>query len=74
MHGKVVPDTCLLLELTLVQDAASNLYEYICPNIYDVYAIGSQECERSIPSSVFNASKEKWTATVTELLGDRYGS
>lgn len=39
---------------------------------YDVYAIGSQECERSIAASFFVASKAEWEASVASSLGPNY--
>jgi hypothetical protein len=36
---------------------------------FDVYAIGTQECERSIAKSFVYASKARWVARLQEFLG-----
>ena len=38
----------------------------------DVFAIGTQEAERSIQASVFNVSKARWMAQLEAALGAGY--
>eukprot|EP00164_Ancoracysta_twista_P007400 GFYU01010499.1.p1 GENE.GFYU01010499.1~~GFYU01010499.1.p1 ORF type:complete len:390 (+),score=76.79 GFYU01010499.1:260-1429(+) len=44
--------------------------EFIAPRDYDVVAIGSEECERSIEKSLLIRSKDRWEAKLKERLGD----
>lgn len=37
---------------------------------HDIYVIGTQECMRSIATSVFAPSKAKWESALQEYLGD----
>ncbi|RYG50620.1 hypothetical protein EON67_04935, partial [archaeon] len=39
---------------------------------YHVYAVGTQECERTISQSVVFSSKERWERSVTSHLGSTY--
>lgn len=39
---------------------------------YELYAIGTQEAERSIPQSMLLPSKAKWEARLQEAFGPRY--
>lgn len=49
-----------------------DLSELVPRDRYHVVVIGSCECERSIAASAVITSKEKWEATLTELLGPNY--
>lgn len=50
----------------------ANLSDFIPPNAYDIYAIGTEECEATIEASILFASKERWVARLVELLGSNY--
>ncbi|KAG8459623.1 hypothetical protein KFE25_000979 [Diacronema lutheri] len=39
---------------------------------YDLFAIGSQEAERSIEASILNSSKARWEAAIEATLGAEY--
>jgi phosphatidylinositol-bisphosphatase len=39
---------------------------------HDIYAIGTQECQRSIATSVIVPSKAKWEALLKSYLGDKF--
>ena len=41
-------------------------------NMYHLYVIGTEECERSIAQSAINPSKKAWEAYLTEALGENY--
>lgn len=49
----------------------SNLADWVLPE-QDVYAIGTEECERSIEASVVFSSKARWTRCLADLLGEGY--
>ena len=36
---------------------------------HHIIAIGTQECQRSIPASVFISSKQKWEKMIAEAIG-----
>jgi phosphatidylinositol-bisphosphatase len=57
MHGKEPPPT--LPELLQHRPAVQ----------YDLFAIGSQEAERSIEASMLNSSKARWEGTLGKTLG-----
>lgn len=42
------------------------------PNKFHIYAIGSEECERSIAQSAVNPSKKNWESYISEALGPNY--
>lgn len=48
-----------------------NLIDFIQPG-YDIYAIGTEECENSIESSFIFTSKQKWCNSIQSVLGDAY--
>lgn len=48
-----------------------NLYDFIQPD-YDLYIIGTQECENTIEQSILFNSKVKWCTILTTLLGHDY--
>ena len=50
----------------------SNLEEFIPPNAFDIYVLGTEECEASIEASMIFSSKARWVKRLTELLGDGY--
>ncbi|KAL0490618.1 phosphatidylinositol phosphatase [Acrasis kona] len=39
---------------------------------HHMYVFGTQECERSIGASMLNPSKQKWEATLIEVMGSKY--
>ena len=39
---------------------------------HDIYAIGTEECMKSIFSSAFGASKHEWVKLLKETLGSTY--
>jgi hypothetical protein len=41
-------------------------------NMFHVYVIGTEECERSIAQSAVNTSKKSWEGYLTEVLGPMY--
>lgn len=45
---------------------------FVVRNVHHIYAIGTQECERSIKASLLNTSKKLWESKVTEAVGDQY--
>jgi hypothetical protein len=54
------------------REAPWSLSPFIVPGSHDIYAIGTQECERSIEKSITNSSKAKWEARLAAAFGDRY--
>ncbi len=40
--------------------------------IHDIYVIATQECVRSIASSLFMPSKNEWELLVQKMLGPNY--
>jgi endonuclease/exonuclease/phosphatase family metal-dependent hydrolase len=52
--------------------APENLSDFIPPGEFDVYCIGTEECENTIEMSMFFPSKSKWVAQLKELLGPEY--
>jgi len=59
MHGKEAPEL-----LTPWLPAT--------PDVFDIYAIGTQEAERSIQQSLINPSKAKWEAKLKAALGPSF--
>lgn len=57
MHGKLGP---------------SDLSSMLPSNKCHIYAIGTEECERTITQSMIFTSKEKWEAQVQAALGPQY--
>eukprot|EP01006_Ploeotia_vitrea_P051446 TRINITY_DN67561_c7_g1_i1.p1 TRINITY_DN67561_c7_g1~~TRINITY_DN67561_c7_g1_i1.p1 ORF type:complete len:989 (+),score=558.98 TRINITY_DN67561_c7_g1_i1:3-2969(+) len=57
LHGKPPPD---------------DLSTFIPPDKFDMYVLGTEECENSIQKSFVFNSKDKWVRTLLELLGDSY--
>ncbi|KAF0971710.1 hypothetical protein FDP41_009933 [Naegleria fowleri] len=59
-----------------MQGLSSPNEEYISSfvpiNKYHIYCFGTQECERSIGTSVIIDSKAKWEKTLTNVMGDSY--
>eukprot|EP00939_MAST-03C_sp_MAST-3C-sp1_P001722 g1722.t1 len=50
-----------------------NLGESLIPcNKYHIYAVGTQECERSILASAIRTSKKKWESALSDTLGESY--
>lgn len=50
----------------------SELERFIPTGVFDLYVIGSEECENSIQKSLLFSSKAKWVAALREVLGDAY--
>jgi Endonuclease/Exonuclease/phosphatase family 2/RhoGAP domain len=48
------------------------LDDFIPPNKHDIYAIGAQECERSIAKSVVIKSKGQWEQRLIDHLGEDF--
>lgn len=48
------------------------LEKFIPSDTFDIYVIGTEECEQSIGMAVLFSSKAKWTAALTELMGPNY--
>ena len=58
LHGKKWPE---------------KLGESVIPcNKYHIYAVGTQECERSILASAIRTSKKKWETALSDTLGENY--
>ncbi|KAG2375132.1 hypothetical protein C9374_010136 [Naegleria lovaniensis] len=59
-----------------MQGLSSPNEEYISSfvpiNKYHIYCFGTQECERSIGTSVIIDSKAKWEKTLNNVMGDSY--
>lgn len=49
----------------------SNLGDWIPPRVYDIYAIGVQECNYT-PRSGYSSCEEDWVVTVQNHLGEGY--
>ena len=71
-------ETCKLRILAITwnmnaKKPPSDLSSLLRPDIkHDIYAIGSEECLKSIFSSAFGASKKKWVEMLQENLGETY--
>ena len=50
----------------------SALYPFIIPDTHHIYAVATQECERSIEASFLNKSKSKWESVLKRALGPTY--
>jgi len=50
----------------------ANLDAFIPPGEFDLYVIGTEECEASIEASIIFSSKAKWVAALVALLGEGY--
>ncbi|EFC50310.1 predicted protein [Naegleria gruberi] len=48
------------------------LLSFIPTNNYHIYCFATQECERSIGTSVIIESKAKWEKTLNSIMGDSY--
>ena len=58
MHGEKEPDS---------------LADLLRPDIHhDLYAVGTEECMRSIAKSTFAPNKLEWVNKLQETLGDKY--
>eukprot|EP01059_Diplonema_ambulator_P025551 TRINITY_DN42622_c0_g1_i1.p1 TRINITY_DN42622_c0_g1~~TRINITY_DN42622_c0_g1_i1.p1 ORF type:complete len:372 (+),score=43.79 TRINITY_DN42622_c0_g1_i1:64-1116(+) len=53
-------------------DAPDDLQKFITPNTHHIYAIGSQECLRSIQKSFIISNKKTWEEAIQATLGPRY--
>eukprot|EP00762_Andalucia_godoyi_P000396 ANDGO_03152.mRNA.1 Polyphosphatidylinositol phosphatase INP53 len=49
-----------------------SLSPFVVPGEHDIYAIGTQECERSIEKSFTNESKEVWERKLLDTFGNGY--
>lgn len=54
------------------QDGADDLSDFIPRYKYDLYAIGTEECGKSIAQSVAMPSKAKWVKKLTAHMGPEY--
>lgn len=56
----------------LLQPTSDDLTPLLPPNRYHIYAIGTQECERPIASSMIFPSKERWEKQLSASFGASY--
>jgi len=64
--------TCTWNMFGLPPPPLSELEKFIPPDTFDIYVIGTEECENSIAMSFLFSSKAKWVAALTELMGNSY--
>lgn len=48
------------------------LEKFIPVETFDIYVIGTEECEQSISMAILFSSKAKWTAALTDLMGPHF--
>lgn len=69
-------ETLRILSVTWNMNAKKppkDLHELLRPEIkHDIYAIGTEECLKTIFKSAFGASKMKWVDAIREVLGPEY--